>query len=112
MHASKTRGGFFSEQLSKFLLPSDAVRTRHDLTPCCSISSRSTEAAANAAAWNRPALECTMGQPPAAQVLTYQQAGRGRQTVHNSIFFFCSNFCRHNGLRQRARRAVRGALTC
>ena len=57
-------GAFFSEALGEFILPYDAVRTA--VTPDQALLEflQSTyEAAANAAKWDRDALECAPGQP-------------------------------------------------
>jgi hypothetical protein len=55
---------FFSEALGEFILPYDAVRTaaQPDQTLLEFLHS-SYEAAANAAKWDRDALECAPGQP-------------------------------------------------
>ena len=55
---------FFSEALGEFILPYDAVRTaaQPDQTLLEFLHS-SYEAAANAAKWDRDALECTPGRP-------------------------------------------------
>jgi hypothetical protein len=55
---------FFSEALSEFILPYDAVRTaaQPDRVLLDFLQS-SYEAAANAAKWDRDALECTLGRP-------------------------------------------------
>ena len=55
---------FFSEALGEFILPYDAVRTAADPDQALLEFLQSTyEAAANAANWDRDALECAMGQP-------------------------------------------------
>jgi hypothetical protein len=55
---------FFSEALGEFVLPYDAVRTAGDPDRALLDFLQSTyEAAANAAKWDRDALECTMGEP-------------------------------------------------
>jgi Family of unknown function (DUF5996) len=55
---------FFSEALGEFILPYDAVRTAADPDQALLEFLQSTyEAAANAAKWDREALECTPGQP-------------------------------------------------
>ena len=55
---------FFSEALGEFILPYDAVRTAADPDKALLDFLQSTyEAAANAAKWDRDALECTPGQP-------------------------------------------------
>jgi hypothetical protein len=55
---------FFSEQLGEFILPYDAVRTAGQPDQLLIEFLQSTyEAAADAARWDRDALECTPGQP-------------------------------------------------
>jgi Family of unknown function (DUF5996) len=55
---------FFSESLGEFILPYDAVRTAASPDETLLDFLRSTyEAAANAAKWDRAALECTPGEP-------------------------------------------------
>ena len=55
---------FFSEALGEFILPYDAVRTADDPDQALLEFLQSTyEAAANAAKWDRDALECPLGQP-------------------------------------------------
>jgi len=55
---------FFSEALGEFILPYDAVRTAARPDQALLEFLQSTyEAAANAAKWDREALECTPGQP-------------------------------------------------
>jgi hypothetical protein len=55
---------FFSEALGEFILPYDAVRTAADPDEALLEFLQSTyEAAANAAKWDRDALECSLGQP-------------------------------------------------
>jgi hypothetical protein len=55
---------FFSEALGEFILPYDAVRTAADPDSTLLDFLQSTyEAAANAAKWDRAALECSLGQP-------------------------------------------------
>jgi hypothetical protein len=55
---------FFSEQLGEFILPYDAMRTAADPDKALLDFLQSTyEAAANAAKWDRAALECALGQP-------------------------------------------------
>jgi hypothetical protein len=64
--ATKVRPGaaFFSEALGEFILPYDAVRTASDPDAALLEFLQSTyEAAANAAGWDREALECALGQP-------------------------------------------------
>jgi hypothetical protein len=54
---------FFSEQLGEFILPYDAVRTAADPdNALLDFLQSSYEAAANAAKWDRAALECALGQ--------------------------------------------------
>jgi hypothetical protein len=61
---------FFSEALGEFILPYDAVRTaaQPDQTLLEFLQS-SYEAAANAAKWDRDALECAPGQPGVVRVV-------------------------------------------
>jgi hypothetical protein len=55
---------FFSEALGEFILPYDAVRTAAQPDQVLLDFLQSTyEAAANAAKWDRDALECTPGKP-------------------------------------------------
>ena len=55
---------FFSEALGEFILPYDAVRTAAEPEQALLEFLQSTyEAAANAAKWDRDALECALGQP-------------------------------------------------
>jgi Family of unknown function (DUF5996) len=55
---------FFSEALGEFILPYDAVRTAAAPDQALLEFLQSTyEAAANAAKWDRDALECPLGQP-------------------------------------------------
>lgn len=55
---------FFSEAMSEFVLPYDAVRKADDPDEALLDFLNSTyEAAANAAKWDRDALECNPGQP-------------------------------------------------
>jgi len=55
---------FFSEALGEFVLPYDAVRTAARPDQALLEFLQSTyEAAANAAKWDRKALECALGQP-------------------------------------------------
>jgi hypothetical protein len=55
---------FFSEALGEFILPYDAVRTAADPDGALLDFLQSTyEAAANAAKWDRAALECSLGEP-------------------------------------------------
>ena len=64
--AAKVRpdAAFFSEALGEFILPYDAVRTAADPDKALlDFLQSSYEAAANAAKWDRDALECTMGEP-------------------------------------------------
>jgi len=64
--ATKVRpdAAFFSEALGEFILPYDAVRTAADPDKALLEFLQSTyEAAANAAKWDREALECAQGQP-------------------------------------------------
>ena len=64
--ATKIRpeAAFFSEALGEFILPYDAVRTAAQPDQALLEFLQSTyEAAANAAKWDRAALECALGQP-------------------------------------------------
>jgi hypothetical protein len=64
--ATKVRpdAAFFGEALGEFILPYDAVRTAADPDHALLEFLQSTyEAAANAAKWDREALECAPGQP-------------------------------------------------
>ena len=55
---------FFSEELGEFILPYDAVRNAAEPDQALLDFLQSTyEAAANAAKWDRDALECPLGQP-------------------------------------------------
>ena len=55
---------FFSEALGEFILPYDAVRLSDDPDQALLDFLQSTyEAAANAAKWDRDALECAFGKP-------------------------------------------------
>ncbi|MBV9459026.1 MAG: hypothetical protein JO141_16105 [Bradyrhizobium sp.] len=55
---------FFSEALGEFVLPYDAVRTASDPDRALLDFLESTyQAAANAAKWDREALECPIGEP-------------------------------------------------
>jgi hypothetical protein len=60
----KPEAAFFSEALGEFILPYDAVRTATAPDQALLEFLQSTyEAAANAAKWDRDALECPLGQP-------------------------------------------------
>jgi hypothetical protein len=60
----RPEAAFFSEALGEFILPYDAVRTAANPDQALLEFLQSTyEAAANAAKWDRDALECTVGQP-------------------------------------------------
>jgi hypothetical protein len=64
--AAKVRpdAAFFSEALGEFILPYDAVRTAAQPDQALLDFLQSTyEAAADAAKWDRDALECALGQP-------------------------------------------------
>lgn len=64
--AAKVQPGaaFFNEALGEFILPYDAVRTAANPDAALLQFLQSTyEAAANAAKWDRDALECAPGQP-------------------------------------------------
>src|SRR5438552_309822 len=55
---------FFSQELGEFILPYDAVRSAADPDQALLAFLQSTyEAAANAAKWDRDALECASGRP-------------------------------------------------
>jgi hypothetical protein len=61
---------FFSEALGEFILPYDAVRTAAQPDQALFEFLQSTyEAAANAAKWDRDALECSPGQPGVVRVI-------------------------------------------
>jgi len=60
----KPEAAFFHETMGEFILPYDAVRSAADPEQTLFDFLQSTyEAAANAANWDRAALECTPGQP-------------------------------------------------
>jgi Family of unknown function (DUF5996) len=60
----KPDAAFFSEALGEFILPYDAVRSAADPDAALLDFLQSTyEAAADAARWDRAALECALGQP-------------------------------------------------
>jgi len=60
----KPDAAFFHETMGEFILPYDAVRSAADPEQALLDFLQSTyEAAANAATWDRDALECTPGQP-------------------------------------------------
>jgi uncharacterized protein DUF5996 len=60
----KPAAAFFSEALGEFILPYDAVRTAAAPDQALlDFLQSSYEAAANAAKWDRDALECALGQP-------------------------------------------------
>ena len=62
--AVKPDAAFFSETLGEFILPYDAVRVSDDPEQTLLDFLQTTyEAAANAAKWDREALECALGQP-------------------------------------------------
>ena len=62
--AVRPDAAFFSEALGEFILPYDAVRTAAQPDQALLEFLQSTyEAAANAARWDRQALECAPGQP-------------------------------------------------
>jgi Family of unknown function (DUF5996) len=62
--AVQPAAAFFSEALGEFLLPYEAVRTAADPDATLLAFLETTyEAAADAAAWDRAALECPAGQP-------------------------------------------------
>ncbi|MEI9922632.1 MAG: DUF5996 family protein [Bradyrhizobium sp.] len=61
---------FFSEALGEFILPYDAVRTAAEPDQALLDFLQSTyEAAANAAKWDRDALECSPGEPGIVRVV-------------------------------------------
>jgi hypothetical protein len=60
----RPEAAFFSEALGEFILPYEAVRTAMQPDQVLLEFLQSTyEAAANAAKWDRDALECALGQP-------------------------------------------------
>jgi hypothetical protein len=60
----KPDAAFFSRELGEFLLPYDAVRTApHPDTVLLQFLQSTYETAANAAGWDRAALECPLGEP-------------------------------------------------
>jgi hypothetical protein len=60
----KPDAAFFHEAMGEFILPYDAVRTAANPEQTLFDFLQSTyDAAANAAAWDREALECTPGKP-------------------------------------------------
>src|SRR5690242_9686724 len=60
----RPEAAFFSKDVGEFILPYDAVRTAKDPDAALLAFLQSTyEAAANAAKWNRDALECAPGKP-------------------------------------------------
>jgi hypothetical protein len=62
--AVRPQAAFFSEALGEFILPYDAVRTAAEPDRTLLDFLQSTyEAAADAASWDRNALECAPGQP-------------------------------------------------
>jgi Family of unknown function (DUF5996) len=64
------KAAFFSEALGEFILPYDAVRTAAAPDQALLEFLQSTyEAAANAAKWDRDALECAPGQPGVVRVV-------------------------------------------
>ena len=61
---ARPAAAFFSEALGEFILPYDAVRNAEDPDKALLEFLQSTyDAAANAAKWDRDALECPLGQP-------------------------------------------------
>ena len=55
---------YYSSELSEFVLPYDAVRQAHDPEATLMAFLQSTyDAAADLGAWDRPALECIVGEP-------------------------------------------------
>src|SRR5580693_4704416 len=66
----KPDAAYFSEALGEFVLPYDAVRAADDPDKALLDFLQSTyEAAANAAKWDRDALECSPGQPGVVRVV-------------------------------------------
>jgi hypothetical protein len=66
----RPEAAFFSEALGEFILPYDAVRTAAVPDQALLEFLQSTyEAAANAAKWDRDALECSPGQPGVVRVV-------------------------------------------
>jgi len=64
------KAAFFSEALGEFILPYDAVRTAAAPDQALlEFLQSSYEAAANAAKWDRDALECAPGQPGVVRVV-------------------------------------------
>jgi len=60
----RPEAAFFSKELGEFILPYDAVRTAKDPDAALLAFLQTTyEAAADAAKWNRAALECAPGKP-------------------------------------------------
>ena len=69
--AVRPKQTFFSTALSEFVLPYEAVRTADDPDRMLHEFLQSTyEAAANAARWERAALECAIGEPGRPRPLT------------------------------------------
>jgi hypothetical protein len=63
-------GAFFSETTGEFILPYEAVRTASEPDRTLLEFLQSTyEAAANAAQWDRGALECTPGRPGVVRLI-------------------------------------------
>ena len=68
----------WSAELGEFLLPYEAVRASADPEAALEAFLRSTyEAAANAAGWDRAALECELGRPGAVRAVRAVRAGSG-----------------------------------
>ena len=68
--SARPDAAFFSEALGEFILPYDAVRTAAEPDQALLEFLQSTyEAAANAAKWDRDALECSPGQPGVVRVV-------------------------------------------
>ena len=66
----KPAAAFFSEDLSEFILPYDAVRTTRDPDAALMAFLQSTyEAAADLAKWDRKALECALGEAGKCRVI-------------------------------------------
>jgi Family of unknown function (DUF5996) len=70
--AVRPDAAFFSEALGEFILPYDAVRTAARPDQALLEFLQSTyDAAANAAKWDRGALECAQGQPGVVRQIRY-----------------------------------------
>src|ERR1700689_1336190 len=72
----RPEAAFFSEALGEFILPYDAVRTAEAPDQALLDFLQSTyDAAANAAKWDRAALECAAGQPGLGQEIELSSRG-------------------------------------